>query len=621
MEESMDTLAVPMMAKSSVAAPASAGAVAADDFSTTNIQVEGVDEADIIKNDGKYIYMIKDDVVKIIEAYPPSIMKELGELDFDDETFRPTEMYINEDQLVIIGRGWDYYDYYDEVTPLIYPPRKWWRGSETVVYIIDVSDRSNPEEERVVRFDGNYNTSRRIGDDMYMVLNTNPNVWYMDEIARGEDLLPYYKDGDNDAEKMVGCADIHYFPGFVRPNYLITVSIPLDDADGDIDRDVFLGSSDNVYASQKNLYVSTSQTSYDYYSDWDWNRDRTHTLVFKFGLEDGSVNYKSRGRVPGRILNQFSMDEHSEHFRIATNIGWGDSSTNNVFVLDKNMKKVGEITDIAPGEKIYSTRFLGDRLYMVTFEQVDPLFVIDLATPSNPKILGKLKIPGFSNYLHPYDANHIIGFGKDTDVSKYGNVLMQGFKMALFDVSDVANPKQKFAENIGDRGTDSELLRNHKALLFDKEKELLAFPIRIQEKVTPAELECSKYRYSDCPNLCQRRCIPSSCTTDSEGRAMCTDDCEGLGSCQTPEWDRYQTTFSGAVVYTLSDSTGFKERGRVTHYDEEEKLKMGEYWPYNHNANIQRIIYIGDFLYSISQSKVKANEMTTVNDVSAIELD
>lgn len=152
----------------------------------------------------------------------------------------------------------------------------------------------------------------------------------------------------------------------------------------------------------------------------------------------------------------------------------------NVYILDEALKVAGRIEDIAPGERIYSVRFMGDRAYMVTFKQVDPLFAIDLKDPKAPKILGALNIPGYSDYLHPYDGNHIIGFGKDT-VEKGSMAYYQGMKPAVFDVSDVAHPKEKFKEIIGGRGTESELLHNHKALLFDREKNLLAFPVTVME--------------------------------------------------------------------------------------------------------------------------------------------
>ena len=473
-----------------------------------------------------------------------------------------------------------------------------YRSSQTKVYIYDISDKSNLEQMRMVRFDGSYSTSRRINDNLYLIMNTHPNVWALDNVEDGEELVPRFQDGNSAPEPMTGCADIRYFPGHFNPRYLVVASVPLDDANGEINREVYLGSSENVYSSRTHLYVASSKINYDRYSDWDWSRDNTKTNVYRFSLDDGDIEFKAKGEVPGRILNQFSMDAYKDHFRIATTIGnsWSSSnpSTNNVYVLNQDMDTVGTLEDLAPGERIYSTRFMGDRLYMVTFKQVDPLFVIDLKTPTNPKVLGKLKIPGYSDYLHPYDENHIIGIGKDTiaDEKSDNFGLFQGMKLALFDVSDVANPIQKFTENIGDRGTDSELLRNHKALLFDKDKDLLAFPIRIQKKITPEELECGKYTYSTCPSLCNKRCIPSECITNNEGFAECTDDCDGLGSCTDPSYDRYETEFSGAIVYNLNLTNGFTEKGRITHYSEEDILKMGDSWPYNWEKQIKRIIYI-----------------------------
>jgi len=259
---------------------------------------------------------------------------------------------------------------------------------------------------------------------------------------------------------------------------------------------------------------------------------------------------------------------------------------------------------------------------MVTFKQIDPLFVIGLSNPTQPVVLGELKIPGYSEYLHPYDEGHIIGFGQETTENQWGGTVTDGFKMALFDVSDVNNPKQKFVEHIGDRGTYSELLRNHKALLFDKDKELLAFPISIQEKIDSSQYECNKYRYSTCPGMCQQRCIPSDCYEDAEGNSVCTDDCDGLGSCMDTKWERYETTFSGAVVYDISLSSGFEERGRITHFANSDLvIGLGEYFPYDYNKNIQRIIYIGDFLYSIAQGGIKASTMDTVQEAKYMELE
>ena len=186
----------------------------------------------------------------------------------------------------------------------------------------------------------------------------------------------------------------------------------------------YLGSGQNVYASPENLYVAL--TSYRYRIMPVEAKtlslspaSTTSTSIYRFKLEDGSLTYTGKGEVPGSILNQFSMDEYNNYFRIATTQGesWRTdeyTSRNNLYILDSDLKIAGKIEDIAPGERIYSVRFTGNRAYMVTFKNVDPFFVLDLSDPHQPEILGALKIPGYSDYLHPYDENHVIGFGKDT---------------------------------------------------------------------------------------------------------------------------------------------------------------------------------------------------------------
>jgi hypothetical protein len=292
------------------------------------------------------------------------------------------------------------------------------------------------------------------------------------------------------------------------------------------------------------------------------------------------VELKAEGDVPGHILNQFSMDENGTTFRIATTVGQAWDSTekvsNDLHVLNMDLDETGSVTKIAPGETIYSVRFMGNRAYMVTFKQVDPFFVIDLKDPRNPKILGNLKIPGFSNYLHPYDENHVIGFGKDVDESIDADKVhstdaiyytaVQGLKIALFDVTDVSNPKQKAVEVIGDRGTDSPLLTDHKALLFEKDRNLMAFPVLVTKR-------------------------PDGSPKSADGNPV----------------------FQGAYVYDVT-TAGFKLRGKITHYDtSDEFMKAGSYW-YGGDRDIQRIVRIGSQLLTISDTQVRSHGETTVSE-------
>jgi uncharacterized secreted protein with C-terminal beta-propeller domain len=286
--------------------------------------------------------------------------------------------------------------------------------------------------------------------------------------------------------------------------------------------------------------------------------------------------------VPGTVLNQFSMDEYGEYFRIATMKGeiWGigeNTSKNNVYVLDGALNVVGKVEGIAPGEKIYSVRFMGERGYMVTYRTVDPFFVLDLKDPCNPAILGELKIPGYSDYLHPYDENHVIGFGKDS-VEIWGTAYYLGMKMAIFDVSDVSNPLQMFSEKIGDRGTDSELLRNHKALLFSKDRNLLAFPVRIMEVN------------------------------------------ENAGNPDTNVLQYGSFSFQGAYVYNIDLVNGFVPKGKISHLSEEDYTSAGSCW-WNDEKYIERIIYIDDTLYTLSKGMIKANAIADLEEINSLDIE
>lgn len=201
--------------------------------------------------------------------------------------------------------------------------------------------------------------------------------------------------------------------------------------------------------------------------------------------------------------NQFSMDEYEGNLRVATTYvvetrteenydeetGIGSISyeeplySNRLYILDDNLKEIGKIDDLAKDEKIYSVRFMGKMGYIVTFEQVDPLFVIDLSDPTNPQIKGELKIPGYSSYLHPYDETHIIGIGYNTKSNGYGGITTDNMKMSMFDVSDVENPKEMFSIDIGKSYTSSELLYNHKVLFYKKSDNLIGFPVNYDGKM------------------------------------------------------------------------------------------------------------------------------------------
>ena len=314
----------------------------------------------------------------------------------------------------------------------------------------------------------------------------------------------------------------------------------------------------------------------------EFEKNREQTVINKIAIYDGKIVPKASGTVPGTVLNQFSMDEYDGNFRIATtsrSSGWfGGKSKNNVYVLDGDLEIIGKLEDLAPGESIYSARFMGERCYLVTFRKIDPLFVIDLSDPTNPEVLGKLKIPGYSDYLHPYDENHLIGIGKETVESKTGDFSWyQGVKISLFDVSDVEKPKEIAKYEIGDRGTDSYALRDHKAFLFSRSRDLLVIPVLL------AEIDEVKY--------------PGGVSPSQHGDYV----------------------WQGAYVFELTAEDGFELKGRVTHADSEQFIKSG--WYYRESAtSVKRSLYMDDVLYTISESKIKMNKLRGLMEINEVEL-
>ncbi|MEW6662576.1 MAG: beta-propeller domain-containing protein [Bacillota bacterium] len=601
---SVDAVAVQEQTKAS--APAAPGADAGvPDFSTTNIQVQGVDEADIVKTDGRYIYQVNNQRIVVAEVYPANSMKVVNIVNFKGENFSPQELYVDESYLVVIGSSYSRVPVppvpREEISrrPQIYPPPYYSRQAMSA-FIYDLKDKSNIKLVREVELEGNYVSSRKIGSSLYLVANKYLDYYYIMNNEPTDKVTPAYRDSAGKGDFVnIGFEEIRYFPGCVNQNYLLIAGLNLDRLTEEVKVDAYLGAGQSIYASRDNLYVAVTQYKFDQVMPEPKDSlprlipqplGKASTVVYKFGLRQGKADYLGKGEVPGTILNQFSMDEHKGYFRIATTTGdiWRTdehTSKNNVYILDGELQLTGKIEDIAPGEKIYSVRFMGDRGYMVTFRTVDPFFVIDLKDPKAPKILGLLKIPGYSDYLHPYDENHIIGFGKDTieltqkdwQGRETGTMAFyQGMKMAVFDVRDVANPIEKFKEMIGDRGTESELLHNHKALLFAKDKKLLAFPATIME-------------------IKQQQ-----------------DHYKGF-----PAYGEF--TFQGALVYHIDMDTGFSLRGKITHLTAEDYQKSGRHW-YGSDRNVERILFIGDTLYTLSKEMIKANGLKDLREINTLKI-
>jgi inhibitor of cysteine peptidase len=574
-------------------------------YSTTNVQVAGVDEPDIVKTDGSYLYVVANQTVYIIKAYPAFEATILSQIRITNVTIN--NIFIHGDRLVVFGDSGGFYGYplfEDGIKGEISRPGMWWGGvSQTVINVYDLGERTTPSLIKEIRIDGGYFDARLIDEFVYVVATEYTyNIYYA--LDEKNFTLNVPRISIDDENQTISASDIYYVDvPELSDTMTHIISLNLDTNDI-VEKSFMLGSSQTMYVSKNNIFLAS--VHYPYYpllyrTDGGSSsvNDQETTILHKISINTGNVTYIAQGEVPGHILNQFSMDEHNGFFRIATTVGnnWGDGSqsSNNIYILDEDLKQVSQIENIAPGESIYAARFLGNRAYLVTFVQVDPLFTVDLSDPYHPKILGELKIPGYSEYLHPYDETHIIGIGKEVDptidadkVHTPGAIYytaILGLKIALFDVSDFENPKEVAKVVIGDRGTDSPALYDHKAFLFDREKELLVIPVSLYE--IPQEV---KDRY-----------INSSGTEMLYG----------------------EFTFQGAYVYRLSLDNGFEYKGRITHQTPEEiqQQTTDYYWYWGSSStDITRTLYIGDVLYTISDSMVKMNNLEDLSDITSIKL-
>jgi len=529
------------------------------DYSTTNIQVAGVDEADIVKTDGGYIYFASGNKTIIVKAYPPEQAQVLSEIELEGTVIG---IFINGDRLVVFEQETPYYLYYDDM-PVV-------RESDIMPYIsptiaikvYDVSDRENPRLQRELSADGQYVSSRMIGDYAYVVIN-EPVYEKDDELN-----LPRINFGGN--EKETPATDIYYcdvYDYFYMYTTIMAINTQNDDQEPTYET-ILLGASSNLYVSLNNIYLTFPVWGRDM---WGFEKSSIHRIH----IEGDEIEYVASGEVPGMVLNQFSMDEYNGYFRVATTT-YGETTRNHVYILDMDLNIVGSLEDLAPGETIYSARFMGERGYLVTFKQVDPLFVIDLSDPRYPEELGYLKVTGYSDYLHPYDENHLIGIGKETtDEGEFA--WYQGVKMSLFDVSDVSNPVEISKYEIGHRGTDSPVLWDHKAFLFDKSRNLLVIPVLV------AEVDESEYP-------------------------------EGV-----PTWAYGEPVWQGAYIFHISPDAGLRLEGRITHIENLADLEEGYYYYYS-PFSVERSLYIDDVLYTVSQAKIKMNSLENLDYINEVEL-
>lgn len=558
------------------------------DYSTTNIQVENVDEADITKTDGDYIYSISENNVIITNVMDPNNIKIEATIKSSDGSV-PEDLILYKNELIVISTSSNNSSssyYYNN-------------NSNTIVKIYDITQKSKPILGKQYELYEPYYTSRCINNKLYVIASGNLR-------EENDEIVTYYK--EDNTKREIGLENIKYLKDVKTKKQTLISVVDLENVKDDINVSSYLIDISNAYVSENSIYLLDQKYDYDssvppisslfglkgaigpfVYDDDEDNSSGYYTEIYKFNIsKDGYVTYDAKAKIKGKTINQYSLDELNGHLRVALY----DSDGARIAIFDENLKKIGISEYVAKGETMYSSRFMDNKAYLVTYQTTDPLFVIDLSDETNPIVLGELKIPGYSTYLHPYDENHLIGIGMETEevVNKNssGKVTSTtskiiGMKMALFDVSDVNNPVQISSTVIGDRRTTSAILTNPKALLFSKEKELIAIPVNNYSE--DFEINSSSDSYSS---------IVNSYTNYNESYVA-----------------------EGYFVYHIDVEDGFDLKGTITH---ETSNKNSSYYYYRTNSKLLRGLYIDDNLYTVSETAVKVNNLDTLELIDELKI-
>jgi hypothetical protein len=571
----------------------------AQQYSTTNSQVADVDEADFVKNDAGYVYVLSASGLQVFDAWPAPDTHELTTVPIAGS---PTRMFLAENKLVVYARtsgsgsspsaaaGCTYgYDCRAQAEP-----------GGTRVQVFDVSVPATPRELARYELSGGYVSSRRVGNIVYTVvsdegLGSAPGVDLRLSVSDPAQLDDSFEQQARMADAVVdGLADEYFLPWLrVQSGELsqstsvgceggmaaqaasgasFTSLISFDLASlGTPQRTLVASKPGFVYASGKALYLATDGTTGADQTEYFSGAADERSSIHKFELDGVSTRYVGSTLIPGHVLNQFSMDERDSVLRVATSSGWVGTpgvSSNVVTLAEQNggLGIVGKLQGLAPEEDIRSVRFDGERAFVVTFKKTDPLYAIDLLNPAQPRVLGELKIPGFSTYMHPMDRDHVLAIGLDAD-DKGDFAFFNGIQLQIFDVSDLASPKLQHKTVIGTRGSASEALTNHLAFNYFAAKGLLALPMTI---------------------------------------------CEGGGDGSYGD----RLTFSGLMVFDVALDKGIVERGRMPFVDPAAHTASAcSQWWTGSKSDVKRSIIMDDFVVGISDSRYQVAGLAKLDTV------
>ena len=533
-------------------------------FTGTNVQVQGIDEPDTVKTDGLHIFVASPSAVTIINAYPPSATAKLATLSYPNGQVLGIE--ISQNRLLVINARNTNKTYID-------------------LLLYNTTHLSTPRLMENESIAGNYVAARLSQGYLYAIIQ-QPSYQYNDQ-GNLTGAMPVVT--ENAATRVLSPSSVYYTDNWAQISfYTMIVSMSMETGKAST-LSVLTGESSTIYVSTSNIYVvyaispefGADGIPGDVYTDGMISPnmvDGQNSTIFRAAYSNGTVTMQAAGAVPGSILNQFSLDEYNGYFRVATSrfatINGVSTRSDDVFVLNMNLTQVSAIKNIAPGENIYAVRFDGDQGYVVTFQQVDPLFVISFQDITKPVIESALKVSGFSDYLQPLPGGYLLGIGKDAVPASTGNFSYYlGLKLSLFKVFSNGTSTQISRYLIGDRGTDSLVLSDHLAFTYDPSQNITVIPVLLAE-------------------------VSGNQTSDGSGVPPYGD----------PVWQ-------GAYVLKVNP-TGLALLGTVSQYPAGQNYGDSP----TTSLDIYRTIIIGNYLYTISQGEVMVSTLSNFSTVATVTL-
>lgn len=416
------------------------------DYSQTNVREAGVDEGDVVKTDGSYLYILKSSgSVRIVDIRGTK-MKEIAEIQPEKLNESIEDLYLDGDRLMLVTTGYE--SSMEEAESDMYTVNRY---QYTALTVYDITEREHPEMTGRITQEGDYRQSRKNGDYVYLLTQYSPSLG---DSFEDSSVMPLVN------EQKLAISDVYLPDQTSQPDYLVASGINIQDPENVISSKAIVSGAADFYMSSDNLFICNN----------NWNDGKSSTEILRFACEDGEITAGAMCELPGFLNDTFSLDEYQGYLRVLlTEDSNGES--NSLYILDEDMQVTGAIRDLADGETIRSARFMGTIAYFVTFRQTDPLFCADLSDPDNPQILSELKLTGFSSYLHPYGDHLLLGVGYEAEEETGSQT---GVKLSMFDISEPSQVEELDKYVIkGASYLPSDY--DYKAILADGEKNLIGF--------------------------------------------------------------------------------------------------------------------------------------------------